>query len=89
LSWNSVRPKQNELDVLPTPLLEGTNDFPEHVLLLGVEWLVPPDDEIGGLGAQRRQDRSLRQERRLERAWWRLSHEGGQHGSFSVGGATG
>jgi hypothetical protein len=46
----------NELDVLASLLLEGGDDLPDRLVLLGVIPLLPPHHEVGGLGAERRQD---------------------------------
>ena len=45
----------NELDLLAGLLLEGGDDLLDRRVLLLVEALVPPDDEVGGPGAGRRQ----------------------------------
>ena len=46
----------DELDLLAGLLLEGGDDLRDRRVLLGVEPLLPPDDEVGGPGAERRQD---------------------------------
>ena len=46
---------EDELDLLAGLLLEGGDDLPDRRVLLGVEALLPPDDEVGGPGAERRQ----------------------------------
>ena len=47
---------EDELDLLAGLLLEGGDDLPDRRVLLGVESLLPPDHEVGGPGAERRQD---------------------------------
>ena len=47
---------ENELDLLAASLLEGGDDLPDRGVFLGVEALLPPDHEVGGPGAERRQD---------------------------------
>ena len=46
----------DELDLLAGLLLEGGDDLRDRLVLLGVEALLPPDHEVGGPGAERRQD---------------------------------
>jgi hypothetical protein len=46
---------EGELDLLAGLLLERGNDLPERHILLGMEALIPPDDEVGGPGAGQRQ----------------------------------
>ena len=60
---------ENELDLLAGLLLEGGDDLPDRRVLLGVVPLLPPHHEVGGPGAERRQDDARRPERRRERAW--------------------
>ena len=48
--------KRVELDPLAALLLKGGDQLPERLVLLSVESLGPPDDEVGGAGAERRQD---------------------------------
>jgi hypothetical protein len=47
---------QNKLDLLAAVLLERCDDLPDRLLLLWVIALIPPDDEVGGLRAERRHD---------------------------------
>jgi hypothetical protein len=47
---------EDQLDLLAGFLLEGGDDLPDRIVFLGVVALVPPDDEIGGVCAQRRQN---------------------------------
>jgi hypothetical protein len=47
-------PWLDELDVLAGFLLEGGNDIGDRFVLLGIEALLPPDHEVGALGAKRR-----------------------------------
>ena len=46
----------DELDLLAGLLLEGGDDLPDRLVLLGVAALLPPHHEVGGPGAERRQD---------------------------------
>ena len=46
---------KDELDLLAGILLEGRDDFPDRLALLRIA-LIPPHDEIGGLGAERAHD---------------------------------
>jgi hypothetical protein len=46
----------DELDLLAGLLLEGGDDLPDRGVLLLVEALVPPDDKVGGPGAERRHE---------------------------------
>ena len=46
----------DELDLLAGLLLEGGDDLRDRLVLLGVEALLPPHHEVGGPGAERRQD---------------------------------
>ena len=47
---------EDELDLLAGLLLEGGDDLPDRLVLLGVVALLPPHHEVGGPGAERRQD---------------------------------
>ena len=47
---------EGELDLLAGLLLEGGDDLPDRLVLLGVVALIPPHHEVGGLGAERRQE---------------------------------
>ena len=47
---------EDELDLLARLLLEGRDDLPDRLVLLRVVALIPPHDEVGGLGAERRYD---------------------------------
>ena len=47
---------KDELNLLAGLLLEGGHDFPDRLVLLGVLTPLPPDHEVGGAGAERRQD---------------------------------
>ena len=49
---------EDELDLLAGLLLEGRDDLPDRRVLLGVVALLPPDDEVGGLCAERRENES-------------------------------
>jgi hypothetical protein len=49
-----VERMKDELDVLAGLLLEGSDDLPGRLVLLGVEPLVPPHDEVGAPRAKRR-----------------------------------
>ena len=44
-----------QLDPLAALLLEGGDDLPDRLVLLGVVPFLPPDDEVRGPGAERRQ----------------------------------
>jgi hypothetical protein len=44
------------LNILASLLSKGGDDLPECLLLLGVDPLVPPYHEVGGLRAEWRQD---------------------------------
>jgi hypothetical protein len=44
---------EDQLDLLAALLLERGNDFLERLALLRVVGFVPPDDELGGLSAER------------------------------------
>src|SRR3712207_5678882 len=46
----------DELDVLAGLLLERGDDLRDRRVPLGVEALLPPDDEVGAAGAERRQN---------------------------------
>jgi hypothetical protein len=46
----------HEVDLLAGLLLEGGDDLPDRFVFLGIEPLLPPHDEVGGLGADRRQN---------------------------------
>ena len=54
---------EDQLDLLAGFLLECGDDLPDWIVFLGVVALIPPDDEIGAPGAERRH-----QERRSEKA---------------------
>jgi hypothetical protein len=43
-----------EFDLLAGVLLEGGDDLRDRLVLLGIEPLLPPHNEVGGLGAERR-----------------------------------
>jgi hypothetical protein len=43
----------DELDLLAGLVLEGGDNLPDRPVLLGVEALLLPDDEVGGPGAKR------------------------------------
>src|SRR3954464_13539580 len=45
----------DEFDRLASPGLEGSEKLRDRRILLGVEPLSPPDDEVGGAGGERRQ----------------------------------
>ena len=47
---------EDKLDPLAGLLLEGRDDLPDRLVLLGGVALVPPHDEVGAAGAERRQD---------------------------------
>ena len=47
---------EDELDLLAGLLLEGRDDLPDRLVLLGVVAFIPPHDEVGGLGGERRHD---------------------------------
>ena len=47
---------EDELDLLAGLLLEGGDDLPDRLVLLGVVPLLPPHHEVGGLRAERRQN---------------------------------
>jgi hypothetical protein len=47
---------EDEFDLLAGLLLESRNDLPDSLVLLRVVAFVPPNDEIGGLGGERRYD---------------------------------
>jgi hypothetical protein len=51
-----ILPRLNELDLLAASLLEGGDDLPNRLVLLGVEPLLPLHHEVGGLGTGRRHD---------------------------------
>ena len=44
---------EDEFDLLAGVLLEGGDDLPDRLVLLGVEPLLPPHHEIGGPCAER------------------------------------
>jgi hypothetical protein len=46
---------EDQLDLFAGLLLEGGDDLLDRLVLLGVVALIPPDDEIGGMRAERRQ----------------------------------
>ena len=46
----------DELDLLARALLEGGDDLADRLVFLGIESLLPPHDEVGGLCAEWRQD---------------------------------
>ena len=54
-AW-ALRCPKNELDLLAARLFEGGDDLPDRRVLLGRKSLLPPDHEVGGLGAERRDD---------------------------------
>ena len=45
---------EGELDLLAGVLLEGRDDLPERLVLLGVVPLLPPHHQVGGFCAERR-----------------------------------
>ena len=45
---------KDQLDLLAGVLLEGGDDLPDRLVLLRVLALIPPHDEVGGPGAERR-----------------------------------
>jgi hypothetical protein len=47
---------EDEIDLLAAALPEGRDHLPNRRVFLGIETLLPPHDEVGGLGAQRRQN---------------------------------
>ena len=47
----------HELDLLAALLLKGGDDFPDRLVLLGVEPLLPPHHEVGGPGSQWRREK--------------------------------
>jgi hypothetical protein len=46
---------EHKVDPLAGPPLERGDEFADHLVLLGEEAFLPPDDEVGGPGAERRQ----------------------------------
>jgi hypothetical protein len=46
---------EDELDPFAAVLLEGCDDLPDRLILLGVGPLLPPYHEVGGPGAERGQ----------------------------------
>ena len=52
---------EDQLDLLAGVLAEGGDDLLDRLVLLGVIALVPPHDEIGGLGGERRHDERRRE----------------------------
>jgi hypothetical protein len=45
-----------ELNLLADFLFEGGDDLPDRLVLLGVEPLLPPHHEVGGLSTERRKN---------------------------------
>jgi hypothetical protein len=47
---------KDQLDLLTAILLERRDDLPDRLVLFGGLSLLPPHHEVGGLGAERRED---------------------------------
>jgi hypothetical protein len=47
---------EDQLDLFASLLLEGGDDLPDRLLLLGVVALIPPDHEVGAPSTERRYD---------------------------------